>query len=340
MDPKKLFQKYYNRLAREGIVKSVLCGLAAGLASRFIAAAVCWFVGFKGFWILIVAFAAAAAAAGFLAYYKKFRPTTRSIARRVDELGLEERLITMTELEGDPSYIAMRQREDAMKSLSCVSTDLLKIAVSVPLIVSLVVAGVCSLGSTTVYALYSTGVMKSGMEMINAANEKDPVVYDVEYIAGENGKILGENVQRVYEGEDALAVMAIPEDGYIFVGWSDGYETAYRVDLEIKGDLEVTALFKEAADVDPDDDEENNPDPDDIPPLPFGGGNGNGPNDPSDEDSTDGNGKWSAGDQVNDGQTDYGSELGDATDAAQGGINNGNGDNGGIIGDYFDGIQK
>ena len=136
MNPKKLFQKYYGKLNREGIVKATLCGSVSGLAALFISGMLCWFFGYNGFWVLILAFVAAALPVVLLTYYKKFRPTTRSIAKRVDELGLEERLITMTELEGDPSYIAMRQREDAMKSLSTVSEDLLKIAVSVPLLVS------------------------------------------------------------------------------------------------------------------------------------------------------------------------------------------------------------
>lgn len=39
-----------------------------------------------------------------------------------------------------------------------------------------------------------------------------------------------------------------------------------------------------------------------------------------------------------DGETDYGQDLGDATDGAQGDI--GNAGDGDMIGGYFDGIQK
>lgn len=339
MDPQKLFTKYYKKLTFEGILKAALCGVVAGLVALFLTAAVCWFFGYKGFWVLIVASVVAAAIVGVWTYFKKFRPTTRSIARRIDELGLEERLITMTELEGDPSYIAMRQREDAMKALGSVSSDLIKIAVSVTLVVSLAVAGICGLGSTTVYALYCNGTLKSGLELIDQANEKEPNVFTVEYGAESNGIIIGETEQKIYEGEDALAVYAVPENGYIFVGWSDGNDNPYRVDLAVTGNISVKALFEEAVDVDPSNDNDNNPDADDLPPIPSEGDPSEG-RDPSDKGDDSASGKWNSGDQYLDGETDYGSDLGDATNNAQNGINNGDSDDGGLIGDYFDGIQK
>lgn len=338
MNPKKLFQKYYGKLNREGIVKATLCGSVSGLAALFISGMLCWFFGYNGFWVLILAFVAAALPVVLLTYYKKFRPTTRSIAKRVDELGLEERLITMTELEGDPSYIAMRQREDAMKSLSTVSEDLLKIAVSVPLLVSVIVAGVCGLGGTTVYALYSTGVMKSGVEMIQDANAVPPQIYTVEYVVEGEGEILGMTEQEVYEGEDALAVMAVPKTGYIFIGWSDGYDGAYRVDYQVGKNISVTAMFEEAVDVDPDNDDDNNPEPDDLPPYNQDGDPSDSNRDPTDKPSDDGSGEWTESDNYMDGGTDYGQDLGDATDGAQGDI--GNAGDGDMIGGYFDGIQK
>ena len=121
MNAKQLFQKYHKRMVAEGILKATLIGLLAALAVLFVTAAVCWFVGFKGIWLSIVLFVVVLAATAVTVYLVKYRPTTRSIARRVDELGLEERLITMTELEGDDSYIATRQRQDAMESLNKVS---------------------------------------------------------------------------------------------------------------------------------------------------------------------------------------------------------------------------
>lgn len=343
MNAKQLFQKYHKRMVAEGILKATLIGLMAALTVLFVTAAVCWFVGFKGIWLSVVLFVVVLAATAVTVYLVKYRPTTRSIARRVDELGLEERLITMTELEGDDSYIATRQRQDAMESLNKVSADLIKIAVSVALIAGVAIAGVCAAGTTTVYALYNAGVIKSGVELVNPEHVEESKSFKVEYVAGKNGSLVGETKQTVYEGEDALAVMAVADKGYIFVGWSDGVTDAYRVDYAVSGKIKVTANFVQATDADPDKDEDNNPYPDD---LPLPGDKSDKPNNtpqPSDKPSTEGNGSYNANNQYIDGEHNYQDGLGDAKGNAQDWVNN-NGNltpgEGDIIGDYYDGISN
>lgn len=343
MNAKQLFQKYHKRMVAEGILKATLIGLLAALAVLFVTAAVCWFVGFKGIWLSIVLFVVVLAATAVTVYLVKYRPTTRSIARRVDELGLEERLITMTELEGDDSYIATRQRQDAMESLNKVSADLIKIAVSVALVAGVAIAGVCAAGTTTVYALYNAGVIKSGVELVNPEHVEESKSFKVEYVAGKNGSLVGETKQTVYEGEDALAVMAVADKGYIFVGWSDGVTDAYRVDYEVSGKIKVTANFVQATDADPDLDDDNNPYPDDLP-LPSDKSDkpSNTPQ-PSDKPSTDGNGSYDENNQYKDGEHNYKDDLKDAKQNAQDEVNN-NGNltpgDGDLIDGYFDGISN
>lgn len=62
-----------------------------------------------------------------LFYYKKFKYSEIQLAKRIDDLGLEERVITMTELEGNDSFIAKKQREDTIKALKEVNPDNFKI---------------------------------------------------------------------------------------------------------------------------------------------------------------------------------------------------------------------
>ncbi|MCH5164703.1 MAG: hypothetical protein J1F36_06790, partial [Clostridiales bacterium] len=120
MGSKKLFDKYYSRLAREAMLKAFIIGFIAGFAVNIVIAFVTlfftdfklWFVVALGAGIIVTAITA------LLLYFKAFKPTTKKIASRIDSLGLEERLITMTELENDESYIAMRQREDAKAKLN------------------------------------------------------------------------------------------------------------------------------------------------------------------------------------------------------------------------------
>lgn len=74
----------------------------------------------------------------------------------------------------------------------------------------------------------------------------EEVFYDLNYIAGEHGRIEGAAQQRVQGGSHSEGVTAIPDEDCLFIGWSDGVKTAYRQDRFVSGDLEVTALFEKA----------------------------------------------------------------------------------------------
>lgn len=80
--------------------------------------------------------------------------------------------------------------------------------------------------------------------------------YTVEYIASEGGRIDGELSQTLLTGERTTYVTAIADEGYRFIGWSDGCTDSYRSDIvgqnvyDEKGNLyyrlgfSVTALFE------------------------------------------------------------------------------------------------
>lgn len=57
------------------------------------------------------------------------------------------------------------------------------------------------------------------------------------------GIIKGVETQILSYGENATPVTAVPNKGYLFVGWSDGVETAERQDLNITENLTVIAVF-------------------------------------------------------------------------------------------------
>lgn len=69
------------------------------------------------------------------------------------------------------------------------------------------------------------------------------VRYRLVYEAGEQGSIQGESEQSVEDGREGAAVVAVPTEGYHFLGWSDGVESAERVDADVSADLSVTAQF-------------------------------------------------------------------------------------------------
>lgn len=268
----EVFKKYYSRLAKEGWLKALLCGFVTGLAVAAVAALVFWFVAFKeGLWVVLAILVAATAGATMVFYYARFRPTAKSIARRVDKLGLEERLVTMLELENDDSYMALKQREDTIAAVNSFSASGIRIAfASVSLVVALVVAGVFGLGTTTVSALYYADVIPSGAELLQGDPEA-PLTFELSYTVASSeagtiyyytGSWIGlekvdttENKIIVEEGSDGPAVIVQPADGYSFAGWSDGVVSPYRQDLNVSGDISVVANFEEVEDVDFNDDE-------------------------------------------------------------------------------------
>jgi len=72
----------------------------------------------------------------------------------------------------------------------------------------------------------------------------DSTFCKVVYIAGEGGTIDGIAEQEIRYGEDATAVVAVPDVGYKFVKWSDGKENADRKDINITSSISVVAEFE------------------------------------------------------------------------------------------------
>ena len=61
-------------------------------------------------------------------------------------------------------------------------------------------------------------------------------------------EILGDTLQYVIKGENALSVTAKAYEAYEFIGWSDGVQTATRTDVTIQENLSVQALFRKVKD--------------------------------------------------------------------------------------------
>lgn len=66
----------------------------------------------------------------------------------------------------------------------------------------------------------------------------------VTYSAGNNGSIKGDTEQSIKFGENTIKVTAVPDKGYRFKKWSDGLETAERIEKNLKEDKALTAIFE------------------------------------------------------------------------------------------------
>lgn len=249
---KSAYGRYEERVVKEAKLKSFLWGLTIGCLVLFLTTFFSWMFAFKeGLWLGLGLFVVFTLIATFALYFLKFRPSAKAVAKRIDELGLEERVLTMNELKDDDSYIAQLQRQDTERVLKNTDHRLVKIVIATSLIVVLSLGGVFALSFTTTNALYYAGVIPSGLKVIE--NMKTPNYYTLSYTVGEGeGSILyadivdedvDAEVQTVREGESGRAVWAEGKPNWFFIQWSDGSTDPYRCDVDVKSNIEVTAVF-------------------------------------------------------------------------------------------------
>ncbi|MBR2343463.1 MAG: hypothetical protein IKA64_04335 [Clostridia bacterium] len=304
MSAKKHFEKHYSRLWRNAVILSALCGAVPGLACAFICALVTWLIGFDGFWLSVALLAAVTVVSAVYLYFRKFRPTALSGARSVDRLGLEERLVTMVEYENEDTVIARLQREDARRELERVNAKSLKVRLSRTVTVLLAVFGVLAVAMLTVSLLSLLGILPSGRDLItDAAGKEDEIRYIVTYDAEEGGYIEGVSEQLVLSGQSTSSVVAVAEDGYIFVEWDDGLTEPGRLDKNITADVVYIAIF-EPIDEEDEDEIENEDDEGQPKPDPDADKEGKEPSQPSDKPAA-GGGKYEEANQIIDGATYY-----------------------------------
>lgn len=358
---KNILKPYYNKLISEGLLRAIFCGLIVGFSVLFVAALVCWYFAFKGYWLMIVLSVLTTVIATTLFYFLKYRPNLKQVSARVDELGLEERILTMNQLQGDNSYIAQKQREDAMNALQIVKASNIAVTIALSLVLAMPPVAVASAGVTTVYGLHVAGILPSGREVLFQIIQPAPQDIKVQFKADGGGTVGGYADQTIQEGNSADAVVAIPNTGYAFSHWTWKEGTTIKVETspyfvakEVYEDTLYTAVFTEL---------EKYEEP--VPGLEGGeGGDQKGPKGPSSdtdlppasggEDEGEpnpdapGDGSGSTGskldqNQVLDGETYYGDLYGDAKDTAMDNISKNDDmsdDMKDFIEDYFEAIKK
>lgn len=244
MKDDNIFKKFHFRLTAEGIIKAAICVLIVAFAASIIPAVIAYLNDRSWVWLSIIIWVIPTAVFTPVVYYLFFRPTAKEIAKRVDRLGMEERLITMIELEKDESYIALKQREDAKENLGKVDRKNLKLSIFLAPIIILSIVAVAAISMTTVAALGVSGPME-----YNPKNEWEAPValkytyVEAHYIPDYGGYIEGDLEQIIVLGGNASTVVAVPSMGFVFYQWSDGLKAATRTDYGVREELTVYAIF-------------------------------------------------------------------------------------------------
>lgn len=315
MNTNKYFKKYYSKLRAEAILKSVLCGLAVGFGANFVAALATWFAPFEGLWISVCVLFAVTLIASPIFYFARFRLSDIKNARRLDRLGLEERLITMVEFDDDTSYVAQAQREDAKRALETIEKSQIKFKISKGIVAAVACLAILGTGMTTVSALSDYGFMPGGDEIVDSIIEEQLTVYvKVSYVIQDGGIIEGDEEQIIPIGTAATTVTAVADEGYMFKEWSDGSTDPTRTDTGITEDVVYEAIFVEVDDSEGDGDGDGDGEgdqPQDAPPEQGESSDNESdssmpPQDPNQEsNSSMGGGKFEPNNQILDGESYY-----------------------------------
>lgn len=307
MKANKYFEKHFSKLRTEALVRSLLAAMIIGFAVAFVVALATWFTSLNGLWISLAAFAASTAVATWIFYVKKYRPTAMNSARRLDRLGMEERLVTMVELENDESVMAQLQRQDAKKKLEELDAASVKIKIEKTTWITLAVSGVLGIAMMVVTALSAFGLLPGGWEVLEELSPDEPIKYvSVTYEAEDGGYIEGDAEQLIPIGSDSTPVVAVAEDGYEFQGWEDGYRRPSRSDGKIEEDVIFIAIFLPLEDEADDGDGEETQESDQEKPKDKPSQNGKPQDDnPDAPPSNSGGGKYEEANQVIDGETYY-----------------------------------
>lgn len=251
----KLFEKFRARVLKEAWLKALVTGLVFAFTTLFVTALLFWIINPKLYWVAFIAFGGALILGTPIFYVIKYRPSEKDIAREIDDLGLAERMITMLQYQSDDSFMATKQREDALNAIAKVNAKSIRFKLSRVMAIVLCCGFVLSSAMATVTVLSDSGLLPDGSAVVDDVIDPDKQVYvHVSYLIDGAGYIEGgEPEQQVLhadsegdiEEKTTEMVTVVPADGWAFAFWSDGERSPTRYDRNLTEDFEVIAILIE-----------------------------------------------------------------------------------------------
>lgn len=119
--------EFKKKAKKQNIIKAGLCSVAISLLFNIPFLIAFWIMDYKYKFIICAGIFIVGISVLFpVLYFKKFKYTEIQLAKIIDDLGLEERVLTMIELKDNNSFIAKKQKEDTLNALKTVETNDLK----------------------------------------------------------------------------------------------------------------------------------------------------------------------------------------------------------------------
>lgn len=119
--------EFKKKAKKQNIIKAGLCSVAISLLFNIPFLIAFWIMDYKYKFIICAGIFIVGISVLFpVLYFKKFKYTEIQLAKKIDDLGLEERVLTMIELKDNNSFIAKKQKEDTLNVLKTVEANDLK----------------------------------------------------------------------------------------------------------------------------------------------------------------------------------------------------------------------
>ena len=116
--------EFKKKAKKQNIIKAGLCSVAISLLFNIPFLIAFWIMDYKYKFIICTGIFIIGISVLFpVLYFKKFKYTEIQLAKRIDDLGLEERVLTMIELKDNNSFIAKKQKEDTLNVLKTVEAN-------------------------------------------------------------------------------------------------------------------------------------------------------------------------------------------------------------------------
>lgn len=249
----ELLKDYKKKLMGEAFLKSAIVGVISGFLLSVPVSVIAFITVYNTLWISLLIFGLSAIGFTLLSYFKYYRTNVKQIAKRVDGVGLEERVVTMIEYAGKEDALAQRQRADAERALTYVDPKQVKIPFpKLPFIVLVVSAllAICLMVASTVHVVSANekpnGGDGSSIGQVEETEEDRIIremIEDLRRIIDES-KVKLDIKDRLNAMVDDLEASLRPEDS-TEVKIAKISETAQRIHKILKDELSKTTIADE-----------------------------------------------------------------------------------------------
>ncbi len=253
----KILNKYKKRLIILGLFKAFLIALIPSFISMGVISLISYFCNASLSFIIILTLSIGLSLLLILTiaiFFKFFYPNNKKLYSQLDKMGLEERLITLKEIENDNSLFADLLKKDVDEKLKNLPVKSIRFVFPIQVIIMIIFSFIFASSFMTYSVIASTSIDPIQNQEEKEENETEYFIVNYGVLDEKQGTIEGLASQKVKKGGYTKQVKAVPFEGYVFYAWTNldlipiGNQEATRMDLNIQDNMDIVAIFQKKED--------------------------------------------------------------------------------------------